>query len=82
MNVNDKDTRGAFQGFYPVVFFFRHEKIVQVNGGPGDFGIGAQYARSQCEHLGALPGIENRGQSPISQSGAGNSGNRALTPIF
>jgi hypothetical protein len=36
-----------------VVFFFRHEKIVQVNGGPGDFGIGAQYARSQCEHLGA-----------------------------
>ena len=53
VNVNDKDTRGAFQGFYPVVFFFRHEKIVQVNGGPGDFGIGAQYARSQCEHLGA-----------------------------
>ena len=53
VNVNDKDTRGNFQGFYPVVFFFRHEKIVQVNGGPGDFGIGAQYARSQCEHLGA-----------------------------
>ena len=53
VNVNDRDTRGAFQGFYPVVFFFRHEKIVQVNGGPGDFGIGAQYARSQCEHLGA-----------------------------
>jgi len=53
VNVNDKDTRGNFQGFYPVVFFFRNEKIVQVNGGPGDFGIGAQYARSQCEHLGA-----------------------------
>ena len=53
VNVNETVTRGAFQGFYPVVFFFRHEKIVQVNGGPGDFGIGAQYARSQCEHLGA-----------------------------
>ena len=36
-----------------MTFFFRHEKIVQVNGGPDDFGIGAQYARSQCEQLGA-----------------------------
>lgn len=27
-------------------------------------------------------GEENRGQSPISQSGSGDSGNRALTPIF
>jgi len=30
-----------------------HEKIVQVNSGPDDFGVGAQYARSQCEQLGA-----------------------------
>ena len=51
--VNDKNRAGAYSGFYPMVFFFRHEKIVQVNGGPGDFGIGAQYARSQCEQLGA-----------------------------
>jgi hypothetical protein len=51
--VNDKNTSGAFAGFYPMVFFFRHEKIVQVNGGPDDFGLGAQYARSQCAELGA-----------------------------
>ena len=51
--VNDKNTSGAYAGFYPMTFFFRNEKIVQVNGGPDDFGIGAQYARSQCEQLGA-----------------------------
>ena len=51
--VNDKNSAGAYQGFYPMTFFFRHEKIVQVNSGPDDFGIGAQYARSQCEQLGA-----------------------------
>ena len=51
--VNDKNSSGAYQGFYPMTFFFRHEKIVQVNSGPDDFGVGAQYARSQCEQLGA-----------------------------
>ena len=51
--VNDKNAAGAFQGFYPMVVFVRNEKIVHVNGGPDDFGIGAQYARSQCEQLGA-----------------------------
>jgi hypothetical protein len=51
--VNDKNRSGAYAGFYPMTFFFRHEKIFQVNGGPDDFGIGAQYARSQCEQLGA-----------------------------
>jgi hypothetical protein len=51
--VNDKNTAGAFAGFYPMTVFIRNEKIVQVNGGPDDFGIGAQYARSQCKQLGA-----------------------------
>ena len=51
--VNDKNRAGAYSGYYPMVFFFRHEKIVQVNGGPDDFGVGAQFARSQCEQLGA-----------------------------
>jgi hypothetical protein len=51
--VNDKNTSGAYSGFYPMTVFIRNEKIVQVNGGPDDFGIGAQYARSQCEQLGA-----------------------------
>ncbi|HSA89719.1 MAG TPA: hypothetical protein VLF42_07475 [Burkholderiales bacterium] len=51
--VNDKNTAGAYAGFYPVTFFFRHEKIVHVNGCPDDCGIGAEYARRQCEQLGA-----------------------------
>jgi hypothetical protein len=51
--VNDKNRSGAYAGFYPMTFFVRNEKIVQVNGGPDDFGVGAQYARSQCEQLGA-----------------------------
>lgn len=52
--VNDRNRLGAYSGFYPMTFFFRHEKIVQVNSGPDDFGIvGSQYAREQCEKLGA-----------------------------
>ena len=52
--VNDKNRQGAFEGFYPMTFFIRQEKIVAVNNGPDDFGIiGARYAREQCELLGA-----------------------------
>jgi hypothetical protein len=51
--VNDRNTSGAYGGFYPMTVFIRNEKIVQVNNGPDDFGLGAQYARSQCEQLGA-----------------------------
>jgi len=39
---------------YPMTFFFRDGKIVEANGGPDDSNIvGAQYAREQCERLGA-----------------------------
>lgn len=52
--VNDKNRAGNFEGFYPMTFFIRQEKIVAVNNGPDDFGIiGARYAREQCELLGA-----------------------------
>ena len=51
--VNDKNRSGAYAGFYPMTVFIRHEKIVHVNGGPDDFGVGAEYARRQCEQLGA-----------------------------
>jgi hypothetical protein len=52
--VNDKNKKGAFDGFYPVSFILRNEKIVAVNNGPDDFGaIGARYAREQCAQLGA-----------------------------
>jgi hypothetical protein len=52
--VNDKNREGHFDGYYPMTFFFRDEKIVAVNNGPDDFGIiGATYARQQCKQLGA-----------------------------
>lgn len=52
--VNDKNKQGAYDGFYPMSFVLRDEKIVAVNNGPDDFGaIGARYAREQCAQLGA-----------------------------
>lgn len=54
--VNDKDKNGGFQGVYPMTFIFRDEKIVDINGGPDDGAIiGPNYARKQCEELGAPP---------------------------
>jgi len=50
--VNDKNTRGAYSGFYPAVYFIRNGKVVASNGGPGDGPIGTQYARRQCKELG------------------------------
>ncbi len=52
--VNDKNRSGAYDGYYPITFFIRDDKIVHVNNGPDDFGvIGAKYSREQCEQLGA-----------------------------
>ena len=52
--VNDKNRAGAYDGFYPMTFIIRNEKIVAVNGGPDDANIiGSRYAREQCERLGA-----------------------------
>ena len=52
--VNDKNREGKFEGFYPMTFFIRNEKIVAVNNGPDDFGVvGSRYAREQCALLGA-----------------------------
>ncbi|MFN2645264.1 MAG: hypothetical protein ABR570_09755 [Burkholderiales bacterium] len=52
--VNDKNKQGAYEGFFPMSFILRNEKIVAVNGGPDDANIiGAKYAREHCERLGA-----------------------------
>jgi len=52
--VNDKNKKGAFDGFFPMTFVLRDEKIVATNGGPDDANvIGARYAREQCAQLGA-----------------------------
>jgi hypothetical protein len=50
--VNDKNTAGAYTGFYPAVYFIRNGKVVASNGGPGDGPVGTQYARKQCKELG------------------------------
>ncbi|HUQ77091.1 MAG TPA: hypothetical protein VM183_20400 [Burkholderiales bacterium] len=52
--VNDKNKSGAYDGYYPMSFVLRDEKIVAVNGGPDDANIiGSRYAREQCQTLGA-----------------------------
>jgi hypothetical protein len=52
--VNDMNKKGAYDGFFPMTFVLRDEKIVAVNNGPDDYGaIGARYAREQCAQLGA-----------------------------
>jgi hypothetical protein len=49
--VNDKK-EGKFEGFYPITFFFRGDKIVAVNNGPDDSSlIGSRLAREQCARL-------------------------------
>ena len=51
--VNENHPRGH-PTTYPMTFFFRDGRIAHVNGGPDDANvIGAQYAREQCEKLGA-----------------------------
>src|SRR5436190_23419486 len=37
--VNDKNRSGAYDGFYPMSFILRNEKIVAVNGGSDDANI-------------------------------------------
>ena len=51
--INDKNTRGVYDGPYPMVFFIRDGKFVAVNGGSDDNIIGWRYARTGCNELGA-----------------------------
>ena len=51
--INDKNKAGAYDGFYPMTFVLRNEKIVAANGGVDDNVIGATYAREQCERMGS-----------------------------
>ncbi len=54
VRVNDKAPSGDQQDSYPMTFVLRNDKIVHVNGGPDDGAIiGPNYARKQCEQLGA-----------------------------
>ena len=51
--INDKNQQGAYEGFYPMSFILRNEKIVAANGGTDDNVIGATYAREHCEQMGS-----------------------------
>ncbi|MBV8030356.1 MAG: hypothetical protein JO035_02485 [Betaproteobacteria bacterium] len=52
--VNDKNGEGAYEGFRPMTFFLRNEKIVAANNDPDHRGpIYAEYAKRQCASLGA-----------------------------
>jgi hypothetical protein len=50
--VNDKNTRGAYDGYRAGVYYSRRGTVVAANGGPDDGPIGAKFAREQCKELG------------------------------
>jgi hypothetical protein len=50
--INDKNPRGAYEGFTPGVYYIRNGKVMARNGGPDDSPLGAKYARDQCRKLG------------------------------
>jgi hypothetical protein len=52
--VNDKNRAGAYEGFRPMTFFIRNEKIVWANNDPDHRSpLYDEYARRQCAQLGA-----------------------------
>jgi hypothetical protein len=52
--VNDKNRQGAYDGYKPMTFFIRNERIVAANNDPDNQGpLYTEYARRQCAELGA-----------------------------
>jgi hypothetical protein len=50
--INDKDIRGAYGGFYPMVVYIRDGKVVAANGDGLERAAGVRYAHAQCRELG------------------------------
>jgi len=50
--INDKDRRGAYEGFYPMVLYIRDGKVVAANGDGLERAAGVRYAHAQCRELG------------------------------
>jgi hypothetical protein len=50
--INDKDRRGAYEGFYPMVLYIREGKVVAANGDGLERAAGVRYAHAQCGELG------------------------------
>ena len=50
--VNERDPRGAYIGFYPLVIYIRQGKVVARDGGALERAAGLRYANAQCSRLG------------------------------
>jgi len=50
--INDKDRRGAYEGFYPMVLYIRDGNVVAANGDGLERAAGVRYAHAQCRELG------------------------------
>ena len=50
--INDKDRRGAYEGFYPLVLYMREGKVVAVNGDGLERAAGVRHAHAACRELG------------------------------
>lgn len=55
--INDKNARGAYEGFYPMVIYLRRGQVVAANGNALERAVGVRYAHAQCGKLGyEVPG--------------------------
>jgi len=50
--VNERDPRGAYLGFRPLVVYIRAGKVVALDGGGLEWAAGLRYAHAQCSRLG------------------------------
>jgi len=50
--INDRDPRGTYAGFYPMVVYIRGGKVVAADGGGLERAAGLRYAHAQCDRLG------------------------------
>jgi hypothetical protein len=50
--INDRDRRGAYEGYYPMVLYIREGKVVAANGDGLERAAGVRYAHAQCRELG------------------------------
>ena len=50
--INDKDQRGAYEGFYPMVLYIREGKVVAADGDGLERAAGVRYAHARCRELG------------------------------
>ena len=50
--INDKDRRGAYEGFQPMVLYIREGTVVAANGDGLERAAGLRYAHAACKELG------------------------------